>query len=74
MRTVEIHLKPSELFEEMAAMRIWLDERRFEPSIFTCRDSGNGVLLRIDFKVAPEAGAFAERFGGYVNEAVLAEV
>ena len=70
MRTVEISLRPSELSEQMAAMRVWLDERRFEPSCFSCYDSGLGVLVRIDFKIVREAEAFAERFGGQVNEAL----
>ncbi len=67
MRTVEMRLQPQELSETMAAMRIWLDERRFEPSSFTCHDCGSGVLVRIDFKVAEEADAFARCFGGSVD-------
>jgi outer membrane lipoprotein-sorting protein len=72
MRIVEIHLKAGELCEQMAAMRIWLDDRRWEPSGFSVHDDGPGVLLRIDFKVAQEGDAFARRFGGRVNEPSLA--
>jgi outer membrane lipoprotein-sorting protein len=72
MQTVEIHLKAGQLCEEMAAMRIWLDGRRWEPSGFSCHDEGFGVLLRVDFKVAQEGEAFARRFGGRVNEPALA--
>jgi hypothetical protein len=48
----------------MAMMRMWLDERRYEPSTFSCRDVEEDVLVRIEFKVAREAQAFAARFGG----------
>ncbi len=64
MRTVEIRLQPEGLFALMGAMRMWLDERRFEPSSFTTHDCGAQVLVRIDFKVAGEAEAFARQFGG----------
>jgi hypothetical protein len=67
MRTVEMRLPPQELSRTMSAMRIWLDERRFEPSSFTCHDSGAEVLVRVDFKIAEEADAFAQRFGGGVD-------
>ena len=64
MRTVEIRLQPEGLFALMGAMRMWLDERRFEPSSFTTHDCGAQVLVRIDFKVAGEAEAFARQFSG----------
>jgi hypothetical protein len=63
-----MHLQPSELSRMMAAMRVWLDEQRFEPSGFSCRDSGADVLVRVDFKVTGEADAFAQHFGGRVDE------
>jgi hypothetical protein len=69
MRTVEMRLEPQELSGTMAAMRMWLDERRFEPSSFTCHDCGAGVLVRVDFKVAEEADAFGRCFGGSVDRA-----
>jgi hypothetical protein len=68
MRTVEMRLQPQELSEKMAAMRMWLDERRFEPSSFTCNDCEAGVLVRVDFKVAEEADAFSRCFGGGVDQ------
>ncbi len=70
MRTVEIDLRPSELSGAMAEMRMWLDERRFEPSSFCCREAEAGVLVRVDFKVPGEAEAFADRFSGRIDEAV----
>jgi hypothetical protein len=72
MRTVEIGLRPSELSGAMAEMRIWLDDHRFEPSAFCCRDVGAGVLVRVDFKITDEADAFADRFGGRVEQASTA--
>lgn len=68
MHTVTIRQRPGELYVRMAAMRIWLDERRFEPSSFTCQDGEAQVLLRVEFKVADEAAAFARQFGGKVDE------
>ena len=68
MRTVEIDLHPGDLSGTMAEMRMWLDERRFEPSVFCCCDAGAAVVVRIDFKVAEEAAAFADRFGARLGE------
>ena len=67
MSTVEIQLPLHELSHEMAEMRVWLDKRRFEPSNFTCRDTGERVLVRIEFKVRQEARAFAGQFGGSLD-------
>lgn len=74
MRTVEIQLRPSELPGAMAAMRIWLDERRFEPSVFSCHEGAGteSVLLRIDFRVTAEGDAFAERFNGRSLDRLMA--
>jgi hypothetical protein len=51
----------------MSAMRVWLDERRFEPSTFSCRDTDYGMLVSVEFKIPREAAAFAERFDGQAN-------
>jgi hypothetical protein len=64
MSAVELHLNPSDLPREMGAMRVWLDQHRFEPSAFSCRDVDDGVLVSLEFKIAHQAVAFAERFGG----------
>jgi hypothetical protein len=53
----------------MGAMRVWLDEHRFEPSGFSCRDVDDGVLVSLEFKIAYQAVAFAERFGGRTDTA-----
>ena len=70
--TVEIRLATAELRQQMAAMRIWLDERRLEPSRFSSHDDGLGVRLHIAFKTARESEAFARRFGGRLNGSRLA--
>jgi len=72
MYIVEIRLEPSELTEVMAAMRIWLDQRRFEPSVFAYNDSGVDQAVTIVFKLAGEAEAFARHFDGRVKAAALA--
>jgi hypothetical protein len=54
----------------MGAMRLWLDEHRFEPSGFSCRDVDDGVLVSLEFKIAHQAVAFAERFGGRADAAL----
>ena len=69
MSAVELRLSPSDLPREMGAMRVWLDQHRFEPSGFSCRDVDDGVLVSLEFKIARQAVAFAERFGGRANAA-----
>jgi hypothetical protein len=64
MHAVGIRLKPSDLSEQMAAMRTWLDEHRIDVSTFACRDNGEGMTVQIEFRLAHQATAFAERFGG----------
>jgi hypothetical protein len=64
MSAVELCLNPSDLPREMGAMRVWLDQHRFEPSAFSCRDVDDGVLVSLEFRIANQAHAFAQRFGG----------
>jgi hypothetical protein len=72
MLTVEIRLQTGELCEQMAAMRMWLDERRWEPSSFSSHDDGRGIRVQVAFKIADEGEAFAQRFGGRLNRPLLA--
>jgi hypothetical protein len=74
MHAVDIRLKRGELSRQMSEMRIWLDERRFEPSIFSCRDTDHGVLVSVEFKVSGEAEAFAAHFDGRANGRWSADV
>ncbi len=64
MHRVEISVCGNELSATMAAMRLWLDERRCEPAVFSCRDEDKAVVVRLNFLIADEAAAFAARFGG----------
>jgi len=57
----------------MGAMRVWLDQHRFEPSSFSCRDIDEGVLVSLEFKIANQAQAFAERFGGRTDGAPITD-
>ena len=65
---------PRELSMRMGAMRIWLDEHRFEPSSFACRDSEYGVLVCLEFKIVRQAEEFAERFGGRAGGRLAAQL
>lgn len=67
MHAVDIRVQRGDLSRQMSAMRIWLDERRFEPSAFSCRDTDYGILVCIEFGAPREAEAFAERFDGQAN-------
>jgi hypothetical protein len=67
MYLVDIRMQPGDLSRQMSAMRIWLDDHRFEPSTFSCRDADCGMLVSVEFKVPREAEAFAERFDGQAN-------
>ena len=69
MSAVELRLSSSDLAGEMGAMRLWLDQHRFEPSGFSCRDVDDGVLVSLEFKIADQAHAFAQRFGGRTDAA-----
>ena len=67
MYGIDIRVQQGDLSRQMSAMRIWLDEHRFEPSTFSCRDTDSGTLVCIEFKVPREAEAFAEHFDGRAN-------
>jgi hypothetical protein len=64
MHTVEIQLERTNLREAMNVMRAWLDDLRFEPSVFVSHESSDKLLLSVSFKVGEEAEAFASRFAG----------
>ncbi len=69
MHRVEIRLYRGELADMMAQMRVWLDEHRFEPSVFSCKEHDRTMLVRVAFNEAAAAAAFAERFGGRMAQA-----
>ena len=64
MQTVEIHIAPAELPQQMAAMRTWLDEHRFEPTSFACDETAADMRVSVTFGGADAATAFASRFAG----------
>jgi len=76
MYAVDIRMTPGELSRQMSEMRVWLDERRFEPSTFYCHNQSFGMLVSVEFRAAQEAEAFADRFDGRTDRssAALADV
>ena len=64
MHTITIRVPGGDFAERITAMRIWLDEHRFEPSRFKYSEEGNDILIDVSFKVADEAAAFSARFNG----------
>ena len=68
MRTAELHITGGDDFvQRLTDIRVWLDERRFEPSSFTYLFLGQGMKIRVSFKNDDEAGAFADEFGGSLH-------
>jgi hypothetical protein len=43
---------------------VWLDNHRFKPSTFTYFFLDLGMKIRVSFRVAEEAEAFAQEFRG----------
>jgi hypothetical protein len=74
MYLVDIRMQPGDLSRQMSTMRVWLDEHRFEPSTFFCRDTDCGMLVSVEFKISGEATAFAERFDGQANGRLAAHL
>ena len=65
MRTTEVRLlDENDLARRLADMRIWLDKHRYEPSTFTYFFLYPGMRIRVAFKLAEEAEAFAQEFRG----------
>lgn len=62
MRSITIRVCAVDFAERMSAMRLRLDDHRFEPSRFTYSEDGNDVLIDVDFKTATEAAAFSAQF------------
>ena len=72
MQIVDIQLPRDQLTAQMAAMRIWLDEHRVQPTSFVCNDAREAVRVSVTFSLIDEAGAFADRFSGRVHTAPAA--
>ena len=52
------------LVDRLTDMRVWLDNLRFKPSTFTDFFLDPGMKIRVSFRVAEEAEAFAQEFRG----------
>jgi hypothetical protein len=50
----------------MRKMRRWLDDMRFDRSSLTWTVITGSIVVRIRFKIAEEATAFAKHFAGRV--------
>jgi len=61
---VEVPVTEDDLDERMNRMRAWLDHQRFEPSSFRLLRTDTQQVVRVVFKIASEAAAFAAEFGG----------
>jgi hypothetical protein len=67
VQTAEVRIADEENFGgRLTDMRLWLDERRFEPSSFTYFYLDPGMMIRVAFSIDDEAEAFAHEFGGFV--------
>jgi hypothetical protein len=64
MYTITLRVRGVDFAERITAMRVWLDEHRFEPSRFKYSEDGNDLLIDVSFNVAVEAAAFSARFNG----------
>jgi hypothetical protein len=51
----------------MKVIRIWLDQRRFNPKTFEIAISGSVTLVCVEFTQETEAAEFAEAFAGSVS-------
>lgn len=66
LHTVEVRLIGGDLLAAMSEMRTWLDHHRYEPDAFRCSRGTPITTVRLDFKLADEATAFATAFGGRI--------
>jgi hypothetical protein len=60
----EVSVSEDDLDDRMNRMRAWLDHQRFQPSSFRLRRVGDRQVVRVLFKTADEAAAFAGEFSG----------
>ena len=60
MHAVKLTVDPEDLAADLASLRGWLDERRFEPLLFWYDTGGEKIIVEL----ANEAAAFCLAFGG----------
>ena len=73
MFAIEVRLEKKLLVPLMSQMRLWLDQRRIEPSSFRYVAGSSLATVRVGFKAESDASAFAEHFGGPVRRVAQAE-
>ena len=66
MTTVEVPVPADDVSTPMRNMRQWLDDMRFDALSFAWIEIQRRTVVRVEFKNAEEAAAFAERFAGRV--------
>jgi hypothetical protein len=66
MTTVEVPVPAEDVSTPMRNMRQWLDDMRFDALSFAWIEIHRRTVVRVEFKNAEEAAAFAERFAGRV--------
>jgi hypothetical protein len=74
MFAVEVALEGDPLVSLMSQMRLWLDQRRIEPSSFRYVGGSPATMVRVGFKTESEALAFAEHFGGPLRRIAQTEL
>lgn len=66
MMLMEIRLKPLDLLNRMADMRVWLDRNGVDAAGFSYSEQNDGAIARLAFTARTEAEAFAARFAGRI--------
>ena len=64
LHSAEIRVGNGDFAGQMTRMRVWLDNRRFEPAVFRYDHADSAVVIHVDFAVEDEAAAFAHEFAG----------
>ena len=67
MSWVGVRYRGIALPDIMKVMRLWLDQRKYQPKAFDYVISGTGTLVRMEFEQEAEAADFAEAFAGRVS-------
>ena len=66
MTTIEVSVPAEDVCTPMRDMRQWLDDMRFDALSFAWIEIDQRTVVRVKFKTADEAIAFAEHFAGRV--------
>lgn len=64
MQTAEVRISDDDFGQRLKDMRLWLEGRQFEPSVFTYFYLDPGMMVRVSFDSGEQAEAFADQFGG----------